>query len=95
MIIDKKALSHIAELAQLRIEDKQIDHYINRMQNILNLVEQMQAVDTTGIEPVSNPLDGVQRLRADAVIESDLRDYYLQNAPETADGLFLVPKVVD
>ena len=95
MIVDEKVVTHIAELAQLKIDDEQIKNYVSSMQNILDLVEQMQSVNTDGIEPMSNPLDGVQRLRADKVTETDRRELYLQNAPETSEGLFLVPKVID
>lgn len=95
MKVDDKVVAHIAELAQLKIEDRQVDAYVQSMQNILDLVAQMQDVNTDGVEPMANPLDGVQRLRSDEVSERNLRDHYQQNAPETADGLFLVPKVIE
>jgi len=62
---------------------------------ILQLVEEMQSVDTQGVEPVSNPLDGIQRLREDRVTEEDQRELFLANAPESEQGLFLVPRVVE
>ena len=55
----------------------------------------MQAVDTTGVEPMSHGLDMVLRLRDDAVTEINRRDVFLKNAPESADGYFLVPKVIE
>ena len=57
--------------------------------------EQMQSVDTTGVVPVSNPLDANQRLRADEVTEPDQHELYQSIAPETEDGLYLVPRVVE
>lgn len=59
------------------------------------LVEQMNQVDTTDIEPMAHPLDQFQRLRADVVSESNQRDILQDNAPSIEDGLFLVPRVID
>lgn len=95
MIVDKDLVLNIAELAQLQIEDDEIDHYVDSLGRILQLVEEMQSVDTQGVEPVSNPLDGIQRLREDRVTEEDQRELFLANAPESEQGLFLVPRVVE
>lgn len=95
MIVDKDLVLNIAELAQLQIEDDEIDHYVDSLGRILQLVEEMQSVDTQGVEPVSNPLDGTQRLREDRVTEDDQRELFLANAPESEQGLFLVPRVVE
>ena len=95
MIVDKDVVLNIAELAQLQIEDDEIDHYVDSLGRILQLVEEMQSVDTQGVEPVSNPLDGTQRLREDRVTEDDQRELFLANAPESEQGLFLVPRVVE
>jgi len=95
MIVDKDVVLNIAELAQLQIEDDEVDHYVDGLGRILQLVEEMQSVDTQGVEPVSNPLDGIQRLREDRVTEEDQRELFLANAPESEQGLFLVPRVVE
>ena len=95
MIIDDKLVRKIAELAQLEILPEQEQEYIDSLRNILNLVEQMQSVDTDGVEPMSNPLDAVQRLRHDKVSETNQRDLFQRLAPETSDGLYLVPRVVE
>jgi len=95
MIVDKDVVLNIAELAQLQIEDDEVDHYVDSLGRILQLVEEMQSVDTQGVEPVSNPLDGIQRLREDRVTEDDQRELFLANAPESEQGLFLVPRVVE
>ncbi|MFB0970267.1 MAG: Asp-tRNA(Asn)/Glu-tRNA(Gln) amidotransferase subunit GatC [Pseudomonadales bacterium] len=93
--MDKDVVLNIAELAQLQIEDDEVDHYVDSLGRILQLVEEMQSVDTQGVEPVSNPLDGIQRLREDRVTEEDQRELFLANAPESEQGLFLVPRVVE
>jgi aspartyl-tRNA(Asn)/glutamyl-tRNA(Gln) amidotransferase subunit C len=67
----------------------------DRLTRILALVDQMQAVDTAGIEPMSHALDLVQRLRADEVTEADRRDDFQAVAPAVEGGLYLVPKVLD
>ena len=95
MIVDKDVVLNIAELAQLQIEDDEVDYYVDSLGRILQLVEEMQSVDTQGVEPVSNPLDGIQRLREDRVTEEDQRELFLANAPESEQGLFLVPRVVE
>ena len=93
MIVDEEVVTSIAELAQLEILPEHMQAYVESLSNILNLVEQMGAVDTDGVEPMAHPLDGVQRLRADIVSESDQRSKYHEIAPETSDGLYLVPRV--
>ena len=62
---------------------------------ILELVDQMQAVDTSDIEPMANPLDATQLLRADEVTEGNRRDAFQAIAPAVENGLYLVPKVID
>jgi aspartyl/glutamyl-tRNA(Asn/Gln) amidotransferase C subunit len=63
--------------------------------NILTLVEQLQAVDTAGVEPMANPLGAVQRLRADNVTEANQREAFQTLAPAVENGLYLVPKVIE
>ena len=55
----------------------------------------MNAVDTSGVTPMAHPLDAVQRLREDAVTESDQREHFQQVAPAVEAGLYLVPKVIE
>ena len=94
MEVDETVVHHIAELAQLKIDKKDVRAQMDSMTNILNLVEQMQEVDTTGIEPMANPLDAVQRLRPDKVSEPNQRDKFQEIAPIIEAGLYLVPKVI-
>ena len=74
MKIDNEVILNIAELAQLEVKDEMISQYADKMTAMLNLVEEMQSVNTDNIEPVSNPLDAVQTMRDDKVTEKDLRD---------------------
>jgi aspartyl-tRNA(Asn)/glutamyl-tRNA(Gln) amidotransferase subunit C len=95
MKIDNEVILNIAELAQLEVNDEMISQYADKMTAMLNLIEEMQSVNTDNIEPVSNPLDAVQTMREDKVTEKDLRDEYQAIAPEVDSGLYLVPRVVE
>ncbi|MFT6154173.1 MAG: aspartyl-tRNA(Asn)/glutamyl-tRNA(Gln) amidotransferase subunit C [Crocinitomicaceae bacterium] len=95
MALDHSDVKSIANLAKLAISDENIDKYSTELSSILDLVEQMNAVNTDNIEPLANPTDAVQRLRADVVTETNHRKKYMANAPAQEDGLFLVPKVVE
>ena len=95
MKIDNEVVLNIAELAHLEVSDEAIKEYAEKMTAMLNLVEEMQTVNTENVEPVSNPLDAVQTLREDKVTEPNLRDAYQAIAPEVDSGLYLVPRVVE
>jgi aspartyl-tRNA(Asn)/glutamyl-tRNA(Gln) amidotransferase subunit C len=95
MALDHSDVKSIANLAKLAISDENIDKYKTELSSILDLVEQMNAVNTDDVEPLANPTDAVQRLRADVVTETNHREKYMANAPAQENGLFLVPKVVE
>ena len=86
----------IARLARLKIADVDIDDTVRTLSDILGFVEQLAAVDTTGVEPMAHPLPGMtQRLRPDEVHEDNQRERLQANAASVADGLYLVPQVID
>jgi len=95
MSLDRSDVERIAHLARLQINDQDIPAYAENLSSILHLFDQMQSIDTTGVEPLAHPLDAVQRLRADVVTESNQRELLQSNAPATENGLFLVPKVIE
>lgn len=95
MSLDRQDVVNIAHLARLAIEEKDIPEYARNLSNILQLVEQMSAIDTTGVSAMAHPLDTAQRLRADEVTESNQRELFQAIAPATEDGLYLVPKVIE
>ncbi len=95
MSLDRSDVEQIAHLARLQIDAADIDSYSDSLNSILNLVDQMQATNTEGVEPLAHPLDAVQRLRADDVTETNQREALQAVAPATEDGLFLVPKVIE
>ncbi len=85
----------VARLARLRQDEAQARSMLNELNRIFELIEQMQAVDTAAIEPMSHPRDVAQRLRADGVTEPDRRERLLALAPSSEAGLYLVPKVIE
>lgn len=95
MSLQAEDVTKIAHLARLAIAEEDIPKYAKELSNILGLVEQMNAVDTAGVEPMAHPLDAVQRLRPDAVTEEDRRDRFQAIAPQVEAGLYLVPKVIE
>lgn len=95
MSLDADEVKKIAHLARLKIEESDIPGYVTNLSNILDLVEQMNNVDTSGVVPMSHPLSAVQRLREDVVTESNQREHFQKIAPSTEDGLYLVPRVIE
>lgn len=85
----------IARLARLDTDEAAIPAYVDHLNRILDFVSQLNAVNTHGVEPMAHPQDVVQRLRADAVTEADQREKFQRIAPAVADGLYLVPKVIE
>jgi len=95
MSLGAEQLERLAALARLRIDPEEAPALKDALEGILALVEELAAVDTTGIEPLANPLDAVQPLRADTVTEGNRRDAFQAIAPAVEDGLYLVPRVVE
>jgi len=95
MALDKSDVDKIAHLARINIEEKDTQAYLDNITSILDLVDQMQAVDTANVEPLAHPMDAIQRLRADDITESNQRELLQSVAPAVEEGLFLVPKVID
>ena len=95
MSLTRQDVEHIAHLARLRLSDDEMDEYVAKLSSIIDLVAQLQAADTEGVTPMAHPLDMAQRLRPDEVTESDQREFYQQNAPDTVDGLYRVPRVIE
>jgi aspartyl-tRNA(Asn)/glutamyl-tRNA(Gln) amidotransferase subunit C len=88
-------VTRIAHLARLELTPSEAEQTLASLNGIVAMIEQIQSVDTTGVEPMAHPLGGAQRLRPDAVTDTPNRDLNLRNAPAQQDGLFLVPKVIE
>jgi aspartyl-tRNA(Asn)/glutamyl-tRNA(Gln) amidotransferase subunit C len=88
-------VKRIAHLARLEISEHEVQATLKQLSGILGLIEEMQAVDTSGIEPMSHSQDVTQRLREDVVTETDQRELFQSVAPAVENGLYLVPKVIE
>ena len=95
MSLSKDQVQHIAMLARLNLEEDEYAESVEKLSKIVDFVDQLSQADTAGVVPMAHPLDAAQRLRPDAVTESDRRDYYQRNATSVTDGLYLVPKVIE
>ncbi|MBI4997415.1 MAG: Asp-tRNA(Asn)/Glu-tRNA(Gln) amidotransferase subunit GatC [Rhodocyclales bacterium] len=95
MSLNPEEVGRIARLARLELSPDETGRTRDQLNGILAFIEQLQAVDTSGIAPMAHAMDVVQRLRADAVTETDRREAFQAIAPETEAGLYLVPKVIE
>ena len=95
MSLSADDVAKIAHLARLAVEPSESEALGQELSNILDLVAQMDAIDTDSVSPMAHPLEMAQRLREDVVTEENRRDSYQANAPAVENGLFLVPKVIE
>ena len=85
----------IADLARIDVPTSELGRLQDELNGILAMVDAMRAVDTTGVEPMAHPQAVSQRLREDRVTETDQRELFQEVAPQTEDGLYLVPRVIE
>lgn len=99
MALTSQDIDRIANLARLELSGEQSARMLTQLNNFFGIVEKMQAVDTTGIEPLPHPVGVIQdvqlRLREDVASEPNQRQANMHNAPAQGEGLFLVPKVIE
>jgi len=99
MSLTPQEIDRIANLARLQLQPAEAERMRAQINGFFSIVEAMQAVDTTGIEPLAHPVAAIQdvqlRLREDAVSEPNHREANQQSAPAVERGLFLVPKVIE
>lgn len=95
MSLNTHDVKRIAHLARIAVSEEEAEATLVKLSGILGLIEEMQAVDTTGIAPMSHSQDVTQRLRADVVTENNQRDLLQSIAPAVEHGLYLVPKVIE
>jgi aspartyl-tRNA(Asn)/glutamyl-tRNA(Gln) amidotransferase subunit C len=95
MSLTTEDVKRIAHLARIEIGEDEAQSTLKQLSGILGLIEEMQAVDTSGIEPMSHSQDVTQRLREDVVTETDQRELFQSVAPAVENALYLVPKVIE
>lgn len=95
MSLDKKTVASIANLARIKVPNDKLDNLAVQLSSILDWVEQLNSVNTDGVEPLASVVDITLPLREDEVTDGNYRDKVLANGPETEDGYYAVPKVID
>lgn len=95
MSLKSEDVKNIAHLARLEISEDSVEQYAADLSSILDLVDQMNQVDTEGVAPMAHPMDASQRLRVDEVSETNQRDKFQSIAPDVEAGLYRVPKVIE
>ena len=95
MALTLEDVKHVAHLARVAIDEAEARAVLSQINDVFKLIAEMQAVDTRGVEPMSHALDVVQRLREDAVTESDQHNLFQSVAPQVEGDLYLVPKVIE
>ena len=88
-------VQRVAHLARIAVDDAEAEAALVQLTRVFGLIEQMQAVDVSGIDPMAHAQDLILRLRPDAVTEGDQRELFQSVAPEVEAGLYLVPKVIE
>lgn len=99
MALTPSDIARMANLARLHLEPAESERMLTQINGFFDIVEQMRAVDTTGIEPLAHPVAAIGeialRLRDDVASETNQREANQRSAPAVKRGLFLVPKVID
>ncbi|MFZ5503546.1 MAG: Asp-tRNA(Asn)/Glu-tRNA(Gln) amidotransferase subunit GatC [Pseudomonadota bacterium] len=95
MSLSTQDVEKVARLARLAMNETEIESARAQLTGIFNLIAEMQAINTGGIEPMSHAQDVSQRLRADVVTEANQREAFQQIAPQVESGLYLVPQVIE
>lgn len=95
MSLTKQDVQKVANLARLKMDDAHIEALVPKLSNIIGFVEQLSEVNTDNVEPLASVVDINLRLREDVVTDGGYQKEILANAPETLEGYFVVPKVVE
>ena len=96
MSVDKSTVARIAQLARIRVPEDEMETLAGELDQILGWIEQLDEVDTDGVAPMASNAEGMTlRWREDAVTDGDCQDKVLANAPESKDGHFVVPRVIE
>jgi aspartyl-tRNA(Asn)/glutamyl-tRNA(Gln) amidotransferase subunit C len=95
MSMDKATVANVARLARIKLNEEELDLYTNELSGILDWIEQLQTVNTDGVEPMSSVVERLLPEREDVVTDGNIQEDVLANAPEAAHGYYVVPKVVE
>lgn len=94
-IITDETIDYVGILAKLELSSEEKEQAKKDMANMLDYIDMLNELDTDGVEPLSHVFPVHNVFREDVVVNGDVRDEMLKNAPEEKDGSFMVPKTVD
>ena len=95
MALAREDVLRAARLARIAIEDTEADAVLEQLRRIFDMIEEMRAVDVSGVDPMAHAQDVILRLREDVVTETDQHELFQSIAPRVERGLYLVPKVIE
>ena len=95
MALTREDVMRAARLARIAIDDSEADAALEQLRRIFEMIEEMRAVDVSGVDPMAHAQDVTLRLREDVVTESDQHELFQSIAPRVERGLYLVPKVIE
>ena len=95
MALTRDDVKRAARLARIAIDESEANQVLEQLGRIFGMIEEMRAVDVSGVEPMAHAQDVVLRLRPDEVTEQDQRELFASVAPRIQNGLYLVPKVIE
>ncbi|HEV7804133.1 MAG TPA: Asp-tRNA(Asn)/Glu-tRNA(Gln) amidotransferase subunit GatC [Burkholderiales bacterium] len=95
MALTRDDVMRAARLARIAIDETEADEVLDQLGRIFGMIEEMQAVDVTGVEPMAHAQDVTLRLREDVVTEADQHALFQSIAPKVENELYLVPKVIE
>lgn len=95
MTVDRETVVRVARLARLKVPEDELDTLAGELSNIIGWIEQLDEVDTDGVEPMASVAEMKLRWRADEVTDGGIPDKITANAPDAQNGMFSVPKVVE
>lgn len=95
MALDNKTVAKVARLARLKMTDDELAKYGPQLNNIMGMIDQLSEVNTDNVEPLASPVQIALKQREDVVNDGGIQDDVLANAPETLEGFYVVPKIVE
>lgn len=95
MAVDKDTVAQIAKLARIKVDDAQQEALTEELSNILGWIDELGELDTEGVQPMTSVVEVQHTLRKDVIKDGDRQDDILKNAPESKQGYFVVPRVVE
>lgn len=95
MSVDQATVRRIAHLSRIAVREEDVPHLQGELNSILAFVEELNAVDVTGVEPMTSVVPMAMKTRADVITDGEIADKIVANAPATEDNFFLVPKIIE